>query len=67
MEPEVLWSVEKPPGMGRIGWNGWMNGYVAKKQRLQMKIMIISLATATRPQAPGKGREGVNPFPGFLG
>ena len=28
---------------------------------------LIGLATAPRAQATGKGREGVNPFPGFLG
>ena len=28
---------------------------------------LIKLATTVRAQATGKGREGVNPFPGFLG
>ena len=28
---------------------------------------LIGLATTPRAQATGKGREGVNPFPGFLG
>ena len=29
----------------------------------KIKIVLIKLATAPRPQATGKGREGVNPFP----
>ena len=41
---------------------------LGKENRGQSGVpALIELATAARAQATGKGREGVNPFPGFLG